>query len=136
MLLCCLLVVVVANDGATILEQMDVDNQIVKLMMDNQIAKLMVELSRSQDYEKFIFIVVQIRISAIADKSVKGAGLRIDPKISDFQMHYPRFKKEDYEKMDEMRLKPLLGEYGLKFEGSMDQLRKYVIGTFLWPDQF
>ena len=33
---------VAANDGATILEQMDVDNQI---------AKLMVELSRSQDYE-------------------------------------------------------------------------------------
>lgn len=32
----------VANDGATILEQMDVDNQI---------AKLMVQLSRSQDYE-------------------------------------------------------------------------------------
>ncbi|KAJ1422683.1 TCP-1-like chaperonin intermediate domain superfamily [Sesbania bispinosa] len=32
----------VTNDGATILEQMDVDNQI---------AKLMVELSRSQDYE-------------------------------------------------------------------------------------
>ncbi|KAI3467632.1 hypothetical protein Pfo_024295 [Paulownia fortunei] len=31
-----------SNDGATILEQMDVDNQI---------AKLMVELSRSQDYE-------------------------------------------------------------------------------------
>jgi T-complex protein 1 subunit epsilon len=31
-----------ANDGATILEQMDVDNQI---------AKLMVDLSRSQDYE-------------------------------------------------------------------------------------
>ena len=31
-----------ANDGATILEQMDVDNQI---------AKLMVELSQSQDYE-------------------------------------------------------------------------------------
>lgn len=31
-----------ANDGATILEQMDVDNQI---------AKLMVELSCSQDYE-------------------------------------------------------------------------------------
>lgn len=34
--------VYLANDGATILEQMDVDNQI---------AKLMVELSRSQDYE-------------------------------------------------------------------------------------
>lgn len=31
-----------ANDGATILEQMDVDNQI---------AKLLVELSRSQDFE-------------------------------------------------------------------------------------
>ncbi|CAH8337732.1 unnamed protein product [Eruca vesicaria subsp. sativa] len=30
------------NDGATILEQVDVDNQI---------AKLMVDLSRSQDYE-------------------------------------------------------------------------------------
>ncbi|KAL9667104.1 hypothetical protein QQ045_001451 [Rhodiola kirilowii] len=38
-------------------------------------------------------------------------------------------------KMDEMRLKLLLGEYGLKFEGSLDQLREYAIGTFLWPDQ-
>ncbi|CAM8908095.1 unnamed protein product [Rhodiola kirilowii] len=45
------------------------------------------------------------------------------------------FKKEDYEKMDEMRLKLLLGEYGLKFEGSLDQLREYAIRTFLWPDQ-
>ncbi|XP_042392203.1 T-complex protein 1 subunit epsilon-like [Zingiber officinale] len=34
--------VIITNDGATILEQLDVDNQI---------AKLMVELSRSQDYE-------------------------------------------------------------------------------------
>ncbi|KAH7446013.1 hypothetical protein KP509_01G032800 [Ceratopteris richardii] len=34
--------VTISNDGATILEQMDVDNQI---------GKLMVELSRSQDYE-------------------------------------------------------------------------------------
>ncbi|MFQ6640616.1 hypothetical protein Gotur_016918 [Gossypium turneri] len=34
--------VTITNDGATIVEQMDVDNQI---------AKLMVELSRSQDYE-------------------------------------------------------------------------------------
>ncbi|KAK8691549.1 hypothetical protein V6N13_075056 [Hibiscus sabdariffa] len=34
--------ILLANDGATMLEQMDVDNQI---------AKLMVELSRSQDYE-------------------------------------------------------------------------------------
>ncbi|CAM0956134.1 unnamed protein product [Alopecurus aequalis] len=34
--------ITITNDGATILEQMDVDNQI---------AKLMVELSRSQDYE-------------------------------------------------------------------------------------
>ncbi|XP_074295843.1 T-complex protein 1 subunit epsilon [Silene latifolia] len=34
--------VIITNDGATILEQMDVNNQI---------AKLMVELSRSQDYE-------------------------------------------------------------------------------------
>ncbi|KAL9685174.1 hypothetical protein QQ045_022621 [Rhodiola kirilowii] len=75
--------------------------------------------------------------SAIADKRVNGAGLRIDPKISGFQMplHYPRFKKEDYEKMDEVRLKLLLGEYGLKFEGSLDQLREYAIGTFLWSDQ-
>ncbi|KAL9684825.1 hypothetical protein QQ045_022266 [Rhodiola kirilowii] len=50
-------------------------------------------------------------------------------------LHYPCFKKEDYEKMDEMRLKLLLGEYGLKFEGSLDQLREYAIETCLWPDQ-
>ncbi|MBA0809102.1 hypothetical protein Gohar_024778, partial [Gossypium harknessii] len=38
----CFCLTLSANDGATIVEQMDVDNQI---------AKLMVELSRSQDYE-------------------------------------------------------------------------------------
>ncbi|KAL9686077.1 hypothetical protein QQ045_023532 [Rhodiola kirilowii] len=66
-----------------------------------------------------------------------GAANRINTKILGFQMplHYPRFKKEDYEKMDEVRLKLLLGEYGLRFEGSLDQLRAYAIGTFLWPDQ-
>ncbi|CAM8924258.1 unnamed protein product [Rhodiola kirilowii] len=66
-----------------------------------------------------------------------GAGYRINTKISGFQMplHYPRFNKEDYEKMNEIRLKLLLGEYGLKFEGSLDQLREYAIRTFMWPDQ-
>ncbi|CAM8981946.1 hypothetical protein QQ045_028432 [Rhodiola kirilowii] len=71
----------------------------------------------------------------------KGKPVKIstggDQKLFGFQMplHYPRFKKSDYEKMDEERLKLLLAEYGLGFEGSLDELREYAIGIFLWPHQ-
>ena len=54
-----------------------------------------------------------------------------------FQMplHYPRFKKEDYEKMEAWRIDVLLGEYGLSFDGSIDDKRTFAMGAFLWPDQ-
>lgn len=54
-----------------------------------------------------------------------------------FQMplHYPRYKKEDYQRMDEERLDVLLKEYGLACDGSLEEKRAYAMGTFLWPDQ-
>ncbi|RWR72842.1 hypothetical protein CKAN_00108600 [Cinnamomum micranthum f. kanehirae] len=54
-----------------------------------------------------------------------------------FQMplHYPRYKKEDYERMDEWKVDMVLLEYGLTFQGSLEEKRAYAIGTFLWPDQ-
>lgn len=58
--------------------------------------------------------------------------------IAMFQMplHYPRYKKADYEKMEEWKLDMLLKEYGLNFKGSLEEKRKFAMGTFLWPDQF
>lgn len=55
-----------------------------------------------------------------------------------FQMplHYPRYKKVDYEKMEEWRLDMLLREYGLSFNGNLDEKRAYAMGAFLWPDQY
>ncbi|MQM07041.1 hypothetical protein Taro_039876 [Colocasia esculenta] len=57
--------------------------------------------------------------------------------ISGFQMplHYPRYKREDYEKMEGWKLDVLLREYGLSFDGSLHDKRAYAMGTFLWPDQ-
>lgn len=54
-----------------------------------------------------------------------------------FQMplHYPRYKKEDYERMDEWKVDMVLLAYGLTFQGSLEEKRAYAIGTFLWPDQ-
>lgn len=54
-----------------------------------------------------------------------------------FQMplHYPRYKKEDYERMEEWKVDMVLGEYGLTFLGSLEEKTAYAIGTFLWPDQ-
>ncbi|PKU84776.1 uncharacterized protein LOC110114967 [Dendrobium catenatum] len=51
-------------------------------------------------------------------------------------LHYPRYKKVDYERMDEWKLDMLLKEYGLEVEGSLDEKKSFVMGTFLWPDQF
>lgn len=56
-------------------------------------------------------------------------------KACGFQMplHYPRYKKDDYEKMPEWKLDCLLKEYGLPTDiGDVNQKRKFVMGAFLW----
>ncbi|PHU12944.1 hypothetical protein BC332_19874 [Capsicum chinense] len=50
-------------------------------------------------------------------------------------LHYPRYKKDDYENMEEWKIDELLREYGLSFHGSVDDKRRFAIGAFLWPDQ-
>ena len=58
--------------------------------------------------------------------------------VSDFQMlvHYPRYNKTDYLKMEEWRVDLLLQQYGLKFEAkNIDEKRAFAMGAFLWPDQ-
>lgn len=56
----------------------------------------------------------------------------------EFQMplHYPRYTKSDYEKMEEWKVELLLKEYGLSFKGSLDEKRCFAMGAFLWPDQY
>nr|XP_009763315.1 PREDICTED: uncharacterized protein LOC104215251 [Nicotiana sylvestris] len=56
---------------------------------------------------------------------------------SNFQMplHYPRYKKSDYDTMPEWKLDFLLKQYGLPVIGDVDNKRKFAMGAFLWPDQ-
>ncbi|KAL5228732.1 hypothetical protein ABZP36_016997 [Zizania latifolia] len=51
-----------------------------------------------------------------------------------FQMplHYPRYRREDYEAMPEWQLDRLLSEYGLPVDGTLQQKRGFAIGAFLW----
>uniref|UniRef100_A0A0E0LC49 DUF7722 domain-containing protein n=1 Tax=Oryza punctata TaxID=4537 RepID=A0A0E0LC49_ORYPU len=55
-----------------------------------------------------------------------------------FQMplHYPRYKKADYEAMPEWRVDCLLREYGLPVDGGVEDKRRFAMGAFLWPDQY
>ncbi|OVA01911.1 hypothetical protein BVC80_9079g50 [Macleaya cordata] len=55
-----------------------------------------------------------------------------------FQMplHYPRYKKSDYESMPEWKLDYLLTEYGLPLNGDLSHKRNFAMGTFLWPSQY
>ncbi|XP_022738206.1 uncharacterized protein LOC111290952 [Durio zibethinus] len=50
-------------------------------------------------------------------------------------LHYPRYKKSDYENMPEWQLDCLLNEYGLPIVGDVNQKRKFAMGAFLWPSQ-
>ncbi|XP_050219366.1 uncharacterized protein LOC126669842 [Mercurialis annua] len=50
-------------------------------------------------------------------------------------LHYPKFSKADYEKMEEWRVDMLLNEYGLCFKGTLNEKRAFAMGSFLWPDQ-
>ncbi|XP_059440424.1 uncharacterized protein LOC132172879 [Corylus avellana] len=71
-------------------------------------------------------------------KVSNNGGLEKHPSSSGFQMplHYPRYKKTDYEKMEEWKVELLLKQYGLSFEGTLDEKRAYAMGAFLWPDQY
>ncbi|XP_012082179.1 uncharacterized protein LOC105642099 [Jatropha curcas] len=55
-----------------------------------------------------------------------------------FQMplHYPKYTKSDYEKMEEWRVDLLLREYGLNFKGTLEEKREFATGAFLWPGQY
>ncbi|PON44310.1 hypothetical protein PanWU01x14_268130 [Parasponia andersonii] len=58
--------------------------------------------------------------------------------VRQFQMplHYPRYKKRDYETMPEWKLDLLLREYGLPINvGDVNQKRNFAMGAFLWPSQ-
>ena len=50
-------------------------------------------------------------------------------------LHYPRYRKEEYETMEEWKVDMVLKEYGLTVDGSIEEKRAYAIGAFLWPDQ-
>ncbi|KAG6620266.1 hypothetical protein CIPAW_11G124500 [Carya illinoinensis] len=62
---------------------------------------------------------------------------RNNSKCYQFQMplHYPRYKRSDYETMPEWKLDSLLNEYGLPVTGDVTQKRKFAMGAFLWPSQ-
>ncbi|KAK7245978.1 hypothetical protein RIF29_40834 [Crotalaria pallida] len=57
---------------------------------------------------------------------------------SGFQMplHYPRYTKADYERMEDWKVDLLLKEYGLSCKGTLDEKRAFAMGAFLWPDQY
>nr|DAD19140.1 TPA_asm: hypothetical protein HUJ06_020603 [Nelumbo nucifera] len=50
-------------------------------------------------------------------------------------LHYPRYKKADYETMPEWQLDCLLTQYGLPLTGDVNYRRKFAMGAFLWPSQ-
>lgn len=56
--------------------------------------------------------------------------------VSTFQMplHYPRYTKAEYEKMEEWKVDMLLKQYGLDHhvKGSLDEKRRFAMGAFLW----
>uniref|UniRef100_A0A7N0UN30 DUF7722 domain-containing protein n=1 Tax=Kalanchoe fedtschenkoi TaxID=63787 RepID=A0A7N0UN30_KALFE len=88
------------------------------------------------------WVMQHLWCSTMSGYAKKSSSNNIDgsflTKSSGFQMplHYPRFNKSDYEKMDEVRLRLLLAEYGLRFDDwGLDEVRAYAIGAFLWPDQ-
>ncbi|KAL6603986.1 hypothetical protein ACP70R_044347 [Stipagrostis hirtigluma subsp. patula] len=51
-------------------------------------------------------------------------------------LHYPRYRKADYEAMPEWRVDCLLREYGLHVDGDLDSKRRFAMGAFLWPGEY
>ncbi|KAI4296034.1 hypothetical protein L6164_036024 [Bauhinia variegata] len=91
-------------------------------------------LGHSKDGTEVKYEQVGRSYSNAEEKSLKGLSLQ----NSGFRMplHYPRYKKSDYENMEEWKVDLLLKEYGLSFKGTLDEKRAFAMGAFLWPDQY
>lgn len=79
----------------------------------------------------------QLEVSSPRSPGFAYSTLQKKPVPSVFQMplHYPRYKKSDYETMPEWKVDRLLEEYGLPVLGSLREKRQYAMGVFLWKDQ-
>ncbi|ESR63153.1 hypothetical protein CICLE_v10017538mg, partial [Citrus x clementina] len=82
----------------------------------------------------------QVQANGVSSDSKVSDGLSqsVEACASGFQLplHYPRYSKADYEKMEDWKLDMLLREYGLCFQGTPEEKRAFAMGAFLWPDQY
>lgn len=82
----------------------------------------------------------QVQVNGVSSDSKVSDGLSqsVEACASGFQLplHYPRYLKADYEKMEDWKLDMLLREYGLCFQGTPEEKRAFAMGAFLWPDQY
>ncbi|OWM85641.1 hypothetical protein CDL15_Pgr029064 [Punica granatum] len=93
--------------------------------------------TRSEDHQMTLQTPENIKMKKRSMTNMKDGSCR-DDQLGSFQMplHYPRYSKAEYEKMEEWKVDRLLQQYGISFSGSLDEKREFAIGTFLWPDQF
>ena len=75
-------------------------------------------------------------VVAVADQQKEGPKMNCSSHAFQMPLHYPRYKKADYESMPEWRVDCLLREYGLPVDGDLDSKRKFAMGAFLWPGQY
>ncbi|RLN12165.1 hypothetical protein C2845_PM09G14370 [Panicum miliaceum] len=75
-------------------------------------------------------------VVAVADQQQAAGQKNCGSYAFQMPLHYPRYKKADYETMPEWRVDCLLREYGLPVTGDRDSKRKFAMGAFLWPDQY
>ncbi|KAJ4820473.1 Melanin-concentrating hormone receptor 1 [Rhynchospora pubera] len=70
------------------------------------------------------------------EEAMKNSSLNRKIEVFRMPLDYPRYKKEDYERMEEWRVDQLLREYGLNSAGSLEEKRAFAMGAFLWSDQY
>ena len=75
-------------------------------------------------------------VVAVADQQQAAGQKNCGSCAFQMPLHYPRYKKDDYEAMPEWRVDCLLREYGLPADGDLDSKRRFAMGAFLWPDQY
>ena len=75
-------------------------------------------------------------VVAVADQQQSAGQKNCGSCAFQMPLHYPRYKKADYETMPEWRVDCLLREYGLPADGDLDSKRRFAMGAFLWHDQY
>ncbi|XP_050208739.1 uncharacterized protein LOC126659491 [Mercurialis annua] len=116
-------------------EQKNINSDDSKIMPTGGLSSLFDDQEQkniNSDDSKITELVV--KFEPIKKTGINNSNNNCDKNKFKMPLHFPRYTKEDYEKMSEDEIDRILQDYGLFVNnGDLGYKKQFAIGAFVWP---